>query len=479
MKNYYDIVLMGSEMDSIKMRLKFLNDAVSHFFIIEPNDSNIFNMDDPEIENFKSKISIIPVTIGSEIDMLCEGVDKVIMSKKFEWEDPFFVSNFNEIPDLYDNLVSLNVNFKPMVFRMDWFANSFTQKSKDKWMGTLSFTFSMVLGTKNLVRKFHLSKNLPTNFGFEIINNGFFFQSIFNDSQIDETYRFDGLKLKNRLFESTELKDIFTNEYYKYQPNHQDVKVIDCFVFNDEIDLLEKRLRLLDSVVDKFVLVESKFTHAGTPKPLYFNENIEKFKSYEDKIIHIVIDEFPESIIYDPTESDVDETLQIHWFRENYQRNEILRGLYQIDLSPNDFILISDLDEIPDPNKLEQFFQKIPKGEYRFQSQKWMCWDLNRKYNDTWPGTCGIRWSDLQLTTPQIVRSQRYEKNLLLSDELFGWHCSWFGGINQVMSKLSSFAHQELKDITIEDIENKMTMNLDIHGQVLLDNNDGYDPEFI
>jgi len=230
MKNYYDIVLMGSEMDSIKMRLKFLNDAVSHFFIIEPNDSNIFNMDDPEIENFKSKLSIIPVTRSSEIDMLCEGVDKVIMSKKFEWEDSFFVSNFNEIPDLYDNLVSLNVNFKPMVFRMDWFANSFTQKSKDKWMGTLSFTFSMVLGTKNLVRKFYHLKNLPTNFGFEIINNGFFFQSIFNDSQIDETYRFDGLKLKNRLFESTELKDIFPNEYYKYQPNHQDVKVIDCFV---------------------------------------------------------------------------------------------------------------------------------------------------------------------------------------------------------------------------------------------------------
>ena len=82
-----------------------------------------------------------------------------------------------------------------MIFRMNWYANSFIQKSKDKWMGTLSFTFSMVLGTKNLVRKFYHLKNLPTNFGFEIINNGFFFQSIFNDSQIDETYRFDGLKL--------------------------------------------------------------------------------------------------------------------------------------------------------------------------------------------------------------------------------------------------------------------------------------------
>jgi beta-1,4-mannosyl-glycoprotein beta-1,4-N-acetylglucosaminyltransferase len=479
MKNYYDIVLLGKELNSIKMRLKFLNDEVTHFFIIVPDNSTILNLDELEFEPFKSKISIISVSTGTDIDMIIEGFYKIIKSNKFGWEDSFFLSKSNEIPNLRNPNIDLNRKFTPILFRMDWFVNSFSQKSKDKWMGTFSFNFSMALEDNNLIKNLFLKRNSHVNNNFHIIDNGFFFQSIFENDELNGPYRFDGTLLKNRIFETIELKDVFPNEYSSYPTKYYESKIIDCFVFNDEIDLLEKRLRLLDSVVDKFVLVESKFTHAGTPKSLYFNENIEKFKSYEDKIIHIVIDKFPESIIYDPTESDVDEAHQIHWFRENYQRNEILRGLYQIDLSPNDFILISDLDEIPDPNKLEQFFSKIPKGEYRFQSQKWLCWDLNRKYNHTWPGTCGIRWSDLQLTTPQIVRSQRYEKNLLLSDELFGWHCSWFGGINQIMSKLSSFAHQELKDITIEDIENKMTMNLDIHGQVLLDNNDGYDPEFI
>ena len=92
----------------------------------------------------------------------------------------------------------------------------------------------------------------------------------------------------------------------------------------------EQRLKLLNNVVDKFVLVESKFTHAGDPKPLYFKENIENFKSYEDKIVHIVIDKFPDSIAYKPTESDVNKIYQIHWFRENYQRNEIeLMGYFK------------------------------------------------------------------------------------------------------------------------------------------------------
>ena len=479
MKNYYDIVLLGQELNSIKMRLRFLNDKVSHFFIIVPNDSTILNLNESEFEPFKSKISVINVSAGTELEMIIEGFDKITNSNNFEWEDLFLVSKSNEIPNLNNPNVDLNGKFTPIIFRMDWFVNSLSQKSKDKWMGTFSFNFSMILGVKNLIKTLSLSKNSHVNNNFQIIDNGFFFQSIFENNELNDPYRYDGIILKNRLFETNELKDIFPIEYSLYSANHYDSKIIDCFVFNNEIDLLEKRLKLLDNVVDKFILVESKFTHSGNPKNLHFKDNLERFKNFEGKIIHIIIDKFPDSIMYDPTESDVDEIHQIHWFRENYQRNEILRGLYELNLLPNDFVLISDLDEIPDPNKLNKFLQQIPKGEYRFQSQKWLCWNLNNKYNETWPGTCGIRWSDLQLTTPQLLRSDRYESKFLLGDELFGWHCSWFGGEELVKRKLEDFAHQELKNITIEDIKNKMTMNLDIHGQVLLDNNDGYDPEFI
>lgn len=91
-------------------------------------------------------------------------------------------------------------------------------------------------------------------------------------------------------------------------------------------------------------------------------------------------------------------------------------------------------------------------------------------------GTVGIRWKTLQKTTPQEVRKNRYSDSKYHTSEPFGWHCSWFGGIDCVMDKLRSFAHQELREMSREDVETKMTMNLDIHGHQLFYDKEGYRP---
>ena len=59
--------------------------------------------------------------------------------------------------------------------------------------------------------------------------------------------------------------------------------IYDCFTFFNEFDLLEIRLNELDSVVDKFVLVEATKTFSGLDKPLYFNENKNKFNKFEGR----------------------------------------------------------------------------------------------------------------------------------------------------------------------------------------------------
>ena len=41
------------------------------------------------------------------------------------------------------------------------------------------------------------------------------------------------------------------------------MKIYDCFIFNDELDLLELRLKFLEDTVDYFVLVESERTLSG------------------------------------------------------------------------------------------------------------------------------------------------------------------------------------------------------------------------
>lgn len=121
--------------------------------------------------------------------------------------------------------------------------------------------------------------------------------------------------------------------------------IYDCFAFFNELDLLEIRLNELDPVVDKFVLVEATRTFQKQPKPLYFEENKSRFKDFEHKIIHVVVDEYPNffSRFRIPTPMDYD----------NHQKNQIIRGLK--DAKPDDVIIYSDLDEIPRAEKIMQY----------------------------------------------------------------------------------------------------------------------------
>ena len=64
--------------------------------------------------------------------------------------------------------------------------------------------------------------------------------------------------------------------------------IYDCFVFNDELELLEMRLMELYHIVDKFVLCEREHTFTGKPKPLHYADNREMFKPWADKIVHLV-----------------------------------------------------------------------------------------------------------------------------------------------------------------------------------------------
>ena len=71
------------------------------------------------------------------------------------------------------------------------------------------------------------------------------------------------------------------------------MKVFDSFIFFNELELLEMRLNILNDVVDYFVLTESPFTVSGNEKPLYYQENRDKFYKWNDKIIHNITEEIP------------------------------------------------------------------------------------------------------------------------------------------------------------------------------------------
>ena len=197
--------------------------------------------------------------------------------------------------------------------------------------------------------------------------------------------------------------------------------IYDCFPFFNELDLLEIRLHEMSPYVDKFVLVESVETFRGNPKPLYFEENKERFAPYLDKIIHVVVEH--------------DETA-IPYTRECHQRDHILDGL--IDCDPEDIIIISDVDEIIRRSALPaivRFFEK-KRGDIFVAIQNHYTMYMNR-YKQQWFGSVITNFQKLRSTTPQLLRQSRI---LFPQVKNIGWHFSWLGGPEKVVTKLESYS---------------------------------------
>lgn len=225
--------------------------------------------------------------------------------------------------------------------------------------------------------------------------------------------------------------------------------IYDCFAFFNELDVLDIRLNTLDSVVDKFVLVEAAYTYQNQPKPLYFNENKERFKKFEHKIIHIILNDKPARC--EP------------WDLENFQRNAEMRGLTQAQ--PDDTIIISDLDEIPRPEKITTYHSH---PGFKVFEQRTFYYYLNNighkkpsflkrlflkeEPYDYWRGSTMVHFKDL--TSPQACRNNRDNKknpHTLIKDG--GWHFSFMGGLDRILYKINSFAHTEFNKDEYKDPE--------------------------
>ena len=222
-------------------------------------------------------------------------------------------------------------------------------------------------------------------------------------------------------------------------------KIIDCFTFYNELDMLNYRLNILENVVDYFILVEANQTHAGKTKKLYFNENKHKFEKYKDKIIHVIVD-----LPLNYKEIDISKGEQ--WENERFQRNAIKYGFSKINISDKDLIIISDLDEIPDPNTLS--YIKTFQHDIGFLNleQDFYYYNLNCKKKEKWYYSKMIsykKFKELNYSCDEIRHgsdSFTFHKG--------GWHLSYFGSPDFIVNKLENFAHQEYNNENIKSMDN-------------------------
>jgi len=243
------------------------------------------------------------------------------------------------------------------------------------------------------------------------------------------------------------LKMINYDDFFNLETYTQTVtkkKIIDCFIFYNELDMLEYRLNVLDDVVDYFVLVEANQTFVGKSKQLFYNDNTHLFEKFNKKIIHIICD-----LPFSRETIDISKNQQ--WINEKYNRNCIKDGLKQINMNEHDLIIISDVDEIPDPNTLNKIKTLDATNKIMVLEQDFYYYNLNSKRNEKCYfskilsydkyKTLNITCDDIRNSTGEIVQKG-------------GWHLSYFGDAYFIKNKIENFSHQEYNSVEFTELAN-------------------------
>ena len=255
------------------------------------------------------------------------------------------------------------------------------------------------------------------------------------------------------------------------------MKLFDCTLFTDEKLMFELRLNTLNNYVDKFVVSEANYTHSGKPKKLNFNIN--DYPKFKDKIIYIPVITKPKGlhrVNFRKNDHDTNSKLILNgYLRENFQRDQLQKGL--AEASSNDYIIISDLDEIPN---LEKINLHNIKEKIIFFKQKFLFYKFNLFYkNRSWYGSraCKKRF----LLSPQWLRNTKsrqysiFRLDILFSIKKYnnvffvedgGWHFTNLKTPKEIYYKFSNYLHHrefEHSNLTVKDINHMMKKNISIY----------------
>ena len=146
---------------------------------------------------------------------------------------------------------------------------------------------------------------------------------------------------------------------------------------------------------------------------------------------------------------------ETHWGVETYQRESIIKGLINCD--EDDIIIISDVDEIPNPIEIEKIKNNI--GEVFNFNQKMYYYYVNILKENNWSGPKACNWGKLKTISLNSLRQNKHTTKTI-SDG--GWHFSFMGGESKVIEKIEAYAHQEYnKPYYKDNVKNNIMTNTD------------------
>ena len=243
-------------------------------------------------------------------------------------------------------------------------------------------------------------------------------------------------------------------------------KIIDSFLFFQEIDLLKIRLDYLDSVVDKFIIVESGQTFKGNVKPFNFEANKHLFEKYLHKIYYYKIKDIHNNYVslcnflsksnnlvhkkilgFMENHSHYDK-LKLNWVLDSYHRECIHIALSKI-AKIDDIVILSDLDEIPHIKAIEYFSNEpisCRQNEFRYY--------LNLFHNSNWIGS---KIANYHFFKDKSLNNIRRDNSQIKEFYPGGYHFTSVGGIELIRNKVMNWTHQEYN---IPQVINNIEINI-------------------
>ena len=249
--------------------------------------------------------------------------------------------------------------------------------------------------------------------------------------------------------------------------------IYDCIPFFNELDILKLRMQIMAPYVDKFVLEESTVTFSGEPKEMIFAKNREMFREFADKIVYVAVDNSPMSGV---TTHE----------RDKFQKNQLIRGMR--GCKPDDIVIFSDVDEIPDPRTLQKVLAHFDASKIYHLAQRMFYCFLNIEeisgnllsITGEFPGVEKKQWLGtkvcsfgslpeegivyLREVSPEDPRSVRVADG--------GWHFGYMGGdgerdvAKRIGVKVQAAAHQEYnKARYLKEAVDRLLCGEDIFGR--------------
>ena len=232
--------------------------------------------------------------------------------------------------------------------------------------------------------------------------------------------------------------------------------------------MYDVRLNILNDKVEKFIVTEAMYSHSGKKKKLNFD--IKNYPKFKDKIIYIVIENEPEGIVLENNNPSLQRSNSLKRIALSY--DESLKALKDAD--DNDFIMLSDNDEIPNLDSLEF---KNSKNDIVLFNQLFFYYKFNLLYDRMY-------WFGSKACTKKKLKSLSWLRNLKNKkypfwrmDTFFsktkssslkiindgGWHFTNVMSAENLYTKMTNFGHHdefELSELSVEDLKIKINQGL-------------------